>query len=133
MQSDLDQAYVFIFVRQDLFNWQQLVHVSHISLELGMDLVGLAPLRDLTVGGRWRPFGHPNVIVVGVNDEAALNAVCDELRSKSLPFRAWQDPDDRPPKLMSVATEPLSKRDRNLLHHYRPWSERNNKHEKGEG
>lgn len=130
MPPKLDESYVFVFLRQDQFNWEQLVASVHTSLELAWDIVQGTPLKDLQ---NFRPVGHPHAVVVGVPDEEALTRVGDELIALGLEFRVWIDPDEPEKGRTGLATMPMSKQARNKLHKYRPWSERNNKHAKGEG
>jgi len=129
---NLDEAYVFIFVRQDLFNWEQLVAVAHAAIEAGVDMVRNMPLAEAFTSGS-RPNGHPNVIIVGLPDEQQLEAVCGNLVNLKVEFETWTDPDNHSQGRTALFTQPMTKQTRNKLHHYRPWSERNNLNPKGAG
>lgn len=131
---NLDPMYIFIFIRQDLFNWQQLVHTNHVALEMGAEILRATPLCELTTSA-FRLNGHPNIVVVGVADIAALQAAHVDLMKREVPHKMWADPDDLGlnPNWTSLATYPITKQERNKLHHYRPWSERNNANAKGAG
>lgn len=120
---NLDETYIFIFVRQDLFSWQQLVHVGHASFLMGKEVPGMVPRRETL-------SGHPSLVIVGRPDREEMAKVVADLQARGIPFKEWSDPDSPEDGLVTISTEPLSKRDRNKLHHYRPWSERNNTHPK---
>lgn len=110
---NLDERWIYIFIRQDLPDWQQLVHTNHASILIGLGIP--APTE-----------GHPHVILIGVKDEAALQLAADDCRIREVKFRTWKDPDAEHLGLLSLVTEPLDKRERNKLHQYRPWSRSNN-------
>lgn len=116
---NLDERWIYIFIRQDLPDWQQLVHSNHAALAIGVEIPGMVRPCD-TMGG------HPNLVLIGVADEKALQAAAEDFRQREVRFRAWKDPDAEHLGLLSLVTEPMDKRERNKLHHYRPWSRSNN-------
>lgn len=116
---NLDECYVYVFIRQDLPDWQQLVHSNHATL-LATDRLG-----------RGASSGHPNLVMIGVADESALRSAGQDMAARSIDHVRWQDPDAEHMGLISLCTEPLTKRDRNKLHHYRPWVRSNNTFGKG--
>lgn len=124
---NLDDKYIYLFVRQNLFSWQQMVHISHAAFLGGTFTDGFCQKRH-------QLSGHPSLVVVGVEDEAALRAVALDLGNLEIECSLWADPDakegDEDFGLLSIVSQPLSKRERNKLHKYRPWSERNNVHPK---
>lgn len=128
---NLNHRYIFVFIRQDLFSWEQLVHVAHAAFLMGKEVPRMIPLREM-FEGIGTCLGHPSLVVIGVDNEEALKKVCDDLRAREVRFTAWKDPDAPEQGLLSVITEPVTKRDKNKLHHYRPWSERNNTHPKAQ-
>lgn len=117
---NIDDCNMYVFIRQDLPDWQQLCHSNHAMFEMARRQ-GFLPASD----------GHPNVILIGVKDQDAIKQACEDLRAREVDFIAWKDPDAPQLGLLSMATAPLDRRDRNKLHSYRPWERKNNTFGKG--
>lgn len=127
---NIDDSSMYVFIRQDLPDWQQLCHSNHAMFEMARKQGATMP--NASDNERLNELaGHPNVILVGVKDQDALKEACEDLRQREVGFFAWSDPDAPQLGLLSLATGPLSKRDKNKLHSYRAWERKNNTFGKG--
>lgn len=122
---NLDDKYICVFVRQNMFPDHQMVHSFHLGLLIGKALDGYCQKRhELT--------GHPNVLVFGEPDEAGVIARAGQLRQMGIEVVEWRDPDANPEHgdfgLTGIVTEPINKTLRNKLPRFKQWSANNNVH-----
>lgn len=64
--------------------------------------------------------GIPNIVLIGVPDQAALQRVLTKLAANQIPHYAWSEP-DYDFGLTAIATQPLYDADRKILQNYRLW------------
>lgn len=125
---NLDDKYICVFVRQNMFPDHQMVHSFHLGFLIGKAVDGFCQKRASLAG-------HPIVLEFGEPDEAALIARAEELRKSGIEVIEWRDPDSTPEHddfgLTGFVTEPLTKTQRNKLPRCRQWSQNNNVHPKG--
>jgi hypothetical protein len=98
---------VYVFVRQDLGLAHQLVQSNHATFHLAR-LTNPDP-------------EIPNLIVIGVPNEATLGRVRAKLEIAQLPHYVWTEPDEDM-GVTAIATGPLDEQERVVLKNYRLWS-----------
>jgi hypothetical protein len=122
---NLDDKYILVFVRQNMFPDHQMVHSFHLGFLIGRVVDGYCQKRHTL-------SGHPIVLVFGKPDEAGVIAAGDELRKLGIEFIQWQDPDSKPEHddfgLTGIVSEPITKTVRNKLPRFVGWSDKNNIH-----
>lgn len=105
---NLDDRYIYVFVRQDVPIPQQLVNASHAAYHVA----ALCRLGE----------GVPSLVAIGVPHAKAMSKVLAKLRDSQLAHFAWTDPDFSDLGVTSVATSPLSDQQRAALRNYRLYS-----------
>lgn len=122
---NLDERYILVFIRQNMFPDKQMVHSVHLGLLIGKALDGYCQKRHALTG-------HPNVLVFGVDYEDDLNAVSDTLRTQEIEHMAWADPDAVEGHddfgVAGIVSEPITKKQRAKLPRFRQWSASKNIH-----
>ena len=124
---NLNEKYIYVFVRQNMFPDHQMVHSFHLGFLIGKAIDGYCQKRNTVTG-------HPIVLLFGEPDETALTARCEQLKQLGIEYIEWRDPDSAPAHddygLTGIVTEPLIKTQRNKLPRYSQWSENKNTHPK---
>lgn len=122
---NLDEKYICVFVRQNMFPDHQMVHTFHLGFLIGKSIDGFCQKRHTLTG-------HPIVLLFGEPDEAALVARCAELQKLGIEVTEWRDPDSAAEHddfgLTGIVTEPIGKSLRNKLPRYSQWSQNKNIH-----
>jgi hypothetical protein len=98
-----EPEYMFIFVRQDISKEQQAVQAAHVAYKAGC-MYGYNP--DETY-----------FVLVGVEDEAALNEAKATLDIKDVSFEQFYEP-DLGDSLTAVASVPIKEHRKRFLKHY---------------
>lgn len=122
---NLDDKYICVFVRQNMFPDHQMVHSFHLGFLIGKAVDGYCQKRhELT--------GHPNVLLYGVESDAKLQEASDILKAHSIEHVAWADPDSQKGHddygVTGIVSEPITKTQRNKLPRFKQWSASNNVH-----
>lgn len=66
--------------------------------------------------------GIPNIVMIGVPDEAALKEACSLLSSCAIPHWSWHEPDeDMGLGFTAIATAAIEGAQRKALAHYKLW------------
>ena len=112
MEKNIDTDTVYVFIRQDLEQSLQMVHVAH-ALEQRVHL--------------HNEIGHPIITVIGVPDEARLVKAFDFIGNLGYRCYLWSDPDEKERGNLSFSTEPLSILQKQHIKKYRLWREENNR------
>lgn len=124
---NLDERYICVFVRQNMFPDHQMVHGFHLGFLIGKAVDGFCQKRHTLTG-------HPIVLLFGEPDEAALIARAEELRKSGIEVIEWRDPDSQAEHddfgLTGIVSEPITKTQRNKLPRHKQWSQNNNTHPK---
>ena len=94
-----------MFVRQDLPLEHQIVQSNHASLTL-------ASLIEIG--------GIPNIILIGVPNQAGLLRVHERLAANAIGHYMWEEPDYEM-GLTAIATHPLDLEQKKVLSQYRLW------------
>lgn len=100
------ERYVFVFIRQDIPVSQQIVQSNHATLSLA----SLYPIQ-----------GTPNIVVIGVPNEAALRRAEKKLEEFRIPYFAWIEP-DFDLGFTAITTLPLDRSEKAVLANYRVYS-----------
>jgi hypothetical protein len=103
---NLDDRYIYVFVRQDIPLAEQIVSVGHAAFHLGQVIP---------------ENGIPNLIVVGVPHAKALDKARAKMLEANINFHFWEDPDTQH-GVTAVASHPLTKNEKGVLANYRLWS-----------
>lgn len=74
---NLDEMYIVVFIRQNMFADHQMVHTFHLGFLIGKAVEGFCRRKDTLTG-------HPSVLLFGVNDETALQEATADLQSQSI-------------------------------------------------
>lgn len=101
------EQYVYIFVRQDIPTAQQIVQSNHATL---------------SIASRYGIEGTPNIVLIGVPDEAELRKASVILSGNQIPHWEWTEPDFNL-GFTAIATAPIQGAQRLCLAHYRLWKE----------
>lgn len=99
------KQYVYVFVRQDIPLQQQLVQSNHATLSLA---------------SHYGIEGIPNIVAIGVPDQAGLEEACAILSANQIPHWRWEEP-DFDYGFTAIATAPISGDQRLCLAHYSLW------------
>lgn len=122
---NLDDKFIYVFIRQNMFPDHQMVHSFHLGFLIGKAIDGYCQKRHTL-------SGHPIVLLFGEPNEAALNDRCEQMRQLGIEFTTWSDPDAKPEHddfgLTGIVTEPMTKTQRNKMPRFRQWSQNNNVH-----
>lgn len=112
--SDLDDKTIYVFVRGDLPEEQQLVQAAHVVLSFGM-AYGYMKSPD------WCAIaGEPRIIALdGGSSEQALQRTYRKLTEKKIPIRMYTDPDTPEIGITAMVTGPLTKEQSLPLANYR--------------
>ena len=102
------EAYVYIFIRQDLPIAQQIVQTNHATFALASRFGDIDEV--------------PNIVLIGVPDVAALRAACKLLSDNLIAHHSWHEP-DFDYGFTAITTEPVAGAQRACLAHYRTWKE----------
>lgn len=94
---------MYVFIRKDLSIPQQVVQSCHACYELARTTPLLAE--------------HPSVIVLGINNEAKLQAVAQKLQTAGIEFREFREPDIGH-QLTAIATAPIAGEQRQFFRKY---------------
>ena len=125
---NLDDKFIYVFIRQNMFADHQMVHTFHLGFLIGKAIDGFCQKRYVL-------SGHPSVILIGCEEEKTFASIMQSLSALGIEFMEWRDPDSKPEHddygLTGIVTEPITKSTRNKLGKYRPWSDRNNVHPHG--
>ena len=125
---NLDDKFVYVFIRQNMFADHQMVHTFHLGFLIGKSVDGFCQKRSTL-------SGHPSVILIGCEHEESLFGVLAEMDKSGVEYIEWRDPDSKAGHddygLVGIVTEPITKTVRNRLSKFRPWSDRNNIHPHG--
>lgn len=122
---NLDDKYILVFVRQNMFPDHQMVHTFHLGFLIGKMVDGYCQKRH-------QLSGHPIVLLFGVKDDAGLQEASDSLRKLGIEHTAWADPDSQAGHddygVTGIVSEPISKTLRNKAPRFTQWSANNNVH-----
>ena len=102
--SDPADDYVYCITRLDLPQ-------PHLSIQVGHALIAATKAYLPTIST------HPNLIIVTVPDEPALEKAFNRLKEKGTPVAAWYEP-DLGNTLTAIATGLLRGEQRQPLRHY---------------
>jgi hypothetical protein len=97
--------YVYVFVRQDLSNEQQLVQAAHATLVLGNKLKN-------------KNVSELYFTVIGVPQLIDFRRVMDDLNAHGTKFESFYEP-DQGNTLTAIATHPIPKEERGILRDYK--------------
>lgn len=98
-------CYIYVFVRQDLPLEHQLVQSNHATWSMG---------------AKYGDESTPNMVLIGVADICALEAVSELLAANQIPQWIWHEPDFNF-GFTSIATAPIRGAQRQCLAHFRTW------------
>lgn len=102
-------------MRTDLSLASQIIQSNHATFEMAVKHA-----RSLD---REEPTDTPSVVLIGVPDKSALEAVMERLQRYGIKFEAFYEP-DFDLGLTAVATYPITnKKQRYVLRQYRTWTE----------
>lgn len=62
----------------------------------------------------------PNLVLIGVPDQAALERVREKLRCSEIAYVSWEEP-DYDYGFTAIATEPVMEEEKGIFAHYRLW------------
>lgn len=96
--------YVYVFVRQDLSNEQQLVQAAHATLVLGNKLK--------------RDVNELYFTVIGIPQLIDFRKVMNDLNTHGTQYETFYEP-DQGNTLTAIATHPISKDQRGILKDYK--------------
>src|SRR6266704_1774989 len=109
---NLDEKFIYAFIRQDMFPDHQMVHTFHLGFMIGKAVEGYCQKRNNVTG-------HPSVILIGIPYVAAFEGVRQKLAELNVEYITWNDPDSKEGhddfELPGIVTEPISKSIRNKL------------------
>lgn len=108
----VDDHYVYAFVRQDLSVAQQLVQLGHVMRRRGM----LSMQEE----------GIPALVVIGMPHELAMHKVATKLTDANIGYNKFIDPDQPQIGMTAISTRPVSPAEKEVLKNYRMWNEANN-------
>lgn len=97
---------MFVFVRQDIPLQHQTVQSAHAVL---------------TMAQYFRVDGTPNIILIGVPDQAGLKKVEAKLDRERVAYHSWHEP-DYGFGFTAIATEPMTKERKEFLKDYRLYA-----------
>jgi hypothetical protein len=83
---------MYIFVRQDLSQPQQIVQASHAAHEAGHDF--------------GKAEGSTHIVLIGMPSQAKLLATADHLDTHNIPYKLFYEP-DYDTGYTAIATQPL--------------------------
>lgn len=99
--------YVYIFVRQDIPLEHQIVQTNHATWSMA---------------ARYGSDDTPNIVAIGVPDEAALREACALLSDCTIAHWSWTEPDEEMGLgFTAITTEPIAGSRRRALSHYKLW------------
>lgn len=126
---NLDEMYIAVFIRQDMFMDHQMVHNFHLGFLIGRAVDGYCQKRNTVTG-------HPIQLLFSCANEADLKDKANTLRAQEIEYISWSDPDSEPTHddygLIGIVSQPLTKRQRNKLPRFDAWHESRNSRKKAE-
>lgn len=102
---NMDKEYVYIFVRQDLSNEQQLVQAAHVTLVLGSKL-------------KHKDVSELYFAVIGIPQLSDFCGVMKDLHTHGTKYECFYEP-DQGNTITAIATHPIKDKDRGILLNYK--------------
>jgi|SRR5271157_5124123 len=102
----IENLHMYLFVRQDISLRQQSVQSNHVSFLAGRVLASTT--------------GTPNLVYIGVPDQAALRAVMGTCMQNGILYEKYEEPDGGM-GLSAVITTPVSASQRPIFSGFKTW------------